>query len=105
MNVLIVIVAQYAATQINTKINETQKQIGVKRKAKEDAADLMKQKAEFEKERKALTDSAAEKEQILKKKIGTIGNYVHDSVTVEQNEVIPAHGVLPRDKKTVLTEV
>ncbi|KAG4436957.1 hypothetical protein IFR05_007570 [Cadophora sp. M221] len=77
---------QYAATQINTKINETQKQIGVKRKAKEDAADLMKQKVEFEKEKKALTDSAAEKEQILKKKIGTIGNYVHDSVTVEQNE-------------------
>tara|TARA_R110002060_G_scaffold16888_4_gene23447 strand:- start:76 stop:294 length:219 start_codon:yes stop_codon:yes gene_type:complete len=60
----------------------------VKRKAKEDAADLMKQKTDFEKEKKALVDSAAEKELILKKKIGTIGNYVHDSVTVEQNEVI-----------------
>ncbi|KAI6714291.1 hypothetical protein JHW43_003238 [Diplocarpon mali] len=77
---------QYAATQINTKINETQKQIGVKRKAKEDAADLMAQKVELEKERKALTDSAAEKELVLKKKIGTIGNIVHDSVPISDNE-------------------
>ncbi|PBP17440.1 hypothetical protein BUE80_DR011803 [Diplocarpon rosae] len=77
---------QYAATQINTKINETQKQIGVKRKAKEDAADLMAQKVDLEKEKKALTDSATEKELILKKKIGTIGNIVHDSVPISDNE-------------------
>ncbi|PBP20509.1 seryl-tRNA synthetase [Diplocarpon rosae] len=77
---------QYAATQINTKINETQKQIGVKRKAKEDATDLMAQKVDLEKEKKALTDSATEKELVLKKKIGTIGNIVHDSVPISDNE-------------------
>ncbi|CZT06110.1 probable serine-tRNA ligase, cytosolic [Rhynchosporium graminicola] len=77
---------QYSATQINSKINETQKAIAVKRKAKEDAADLMKLKTDLEKEKKSLVDSAAEKDVILRKKIGTIGNYVHDSVTVEQNE-------------------
>jgi seryl-tRNA synthetase len=79
--------AQYSATQINTKINEIQKQIGVKRKAKEDADDLMKQKVVLEKEKKSLIESAAEKEVTLKKKIGTIGNIVHDSVPVNNDEV------------------
>ncbi|KAJ5033469.1 uncharacterized protein L3040_008584 [Drepanopeziza brunnea f. sp. 'multigermtubi'] len=77
---------QYAATQVNTKINDTQKQIGVKRKAKENADDLMKAKADFEKEKKTLVELAAEKELVLKKKIGTIGNIVHDSVPVSDNE-------------------
>jgi seryl-tRNA synthetase len=80
-------VAQYQATQINTKINEVQKQIGVKRKAKEDADDLMKQKTEFEKEKKGLIELAAEKEATLKKKISTIGNIVHESVPVNNDEV------------------
>jgi seryl-tRNA synthetase len=80
-------VAQYSATQINTKINEIQKQIGVKRKAKENADDLMKQKTELEKEKKSFIDSAAEKEVTLKKKIGTIGNIVHHSVPVNNDEV------------------
>jgi seryl-tRNA synthetase len=79
--------AQYAATQINSKINEIQKQIGIKKKAKENADDLMKQKVDLEKEKKALIDSAAEKDLALKKKIGTIGNIVHDSVPVNDNEV------------------
>ena len=74
-------------TQIKTKINEIQKQIGVKRKAKENADDLMKQKVELEKEKKSLIESAAEKEVTLKKKIGTIGNIVHDSVPVNNDEV------------------
>jgi seryl-tRNA synthetase len=81
------LVAQYSATQINTKINDVQKQIGVKRKAKENADELMQQKADFEKEKKALIEAAAEKEVILKKKLGTIGNIVHDSVPVNNDEV------------------
>jgi seryl-tRNA synthetase len=47
----------------------------------------MKQKGELEKERKALVDEATEKDVALKKKIGTIGNIVHDSVPVSDNEV------------------
>jgi seryl-tRNA synthetase len=78
--------AQYAATQVNTKINEVQKQIGVKRKAKEDAADLMKTKTELEKEKKALVEVAAEKALVLEKKLTTIGNLVHDSVPINNNE-------------------
>jgi hypothetical protein len=47
----------------------------------------MKKKADLEKEKKTLVDSATEKEIILKNKIGTIGNIVHDSVPIENNEV------------------
>jgi len=55
--------------------------------AKEDAAELMAQKAELEKEKKILIECAAEKDIALKKKIGTIGNIVHDSVPISDNEV------------------
>jgi seryl-tRNA synthetase len=56
-------------------------------KAKEEAEELKKQKTELENEKKSLIDSAAEKEISLKKKIGTIGNIVHESVPVNDNEV------------------
>lgn len=36
--------AAYAATQLNASINGVQKQIGPKKKAKEDVTDLLKQK-------------------------------------------------------------
>lgn len=42
---------------------------------------------ELEKEKKASIDSAAEKDVALRKKISTIGNIVHDSVPVSDNEV------------------
>ncbi|EXV05112.1 Serine--tRNA ligase, cytoplasmic [Metarhizium anisopliae] len=77
---------QYSATQVNSKINDVQKQIGAKKKAKEDADELLKQKVELEKEKKALVESAAEKDALLKAKIKTVGNYVHDSVPVSNNE-------------------
>ncbi|KAM7221752.1 serine--tRNA ligase, cytoplasmic [Rhypophila decipiens] len=76
----------YAATQINAKINGVKKQIGAKMKAKEDAADLLQEKARFENEKKDLLDAAAEKEKVLKAKVKTIGNLVHDSVPVSDNE-------------------
>ncbi|MCJ1421350.1 Cytosolic seryl-tRNA synthetase [Xylographa parallela] len=77
---------RYAATQIGTQINATQKDIGAKKKAKEDANELLQKKATLEKEKKVLDDSVAEKDSILQRKIGTIGNYVHDSVPVNNNE-------------------
>ncbi|MCJ1321049.1 Cytosolic seryl-tRNA synthetase [Xylographa vitiligo] len=54
--------------------------------AKEDASELLQKKATLEKEKKVLEDSAAEKDSILQRKIGSIGNYVHDSVPVDNNE-------------------
>ncbi|KAI0472034.1 hypothetical protein GGR56DRAFT_656616 [Xylariaceae sp. FL0804] len=76
----------YAAMQINGKMNDLSKQIGAKKKAKENADDLLAQKAAFEKEKKALLESAAEKDAALQAKIKTIGNLVHDSVPVSDNE-------------------
>lgn len=55
--------------------------------AKEDASKLLQKKADLEKEKKVLEESASEKEAALQKKIRTIGNYVHDSVPTSNNEV------------------
>ncbi|KAH6658364.1 hypothetical protein BKA67DRAFT_557846 [Truncatella angustata] len=99
----------YEAMQLNTKINDVQKQIATKKKAKEDASELLPQKIAFEKEKKGLLDSAAEKDVALKKLVKTIGNYVHDSVPVsnteDDNVVLKTwapEGVTP-EKKDVLS--
>lgn len=55
--------------------------------AKEDVTDLLTQKADIEKEHKDLLAQAAEKEKLLKAKVRLIGNLVHDSVPVSNNEV------------------
>jgi seryl-tRNA synthetase len=57
------------------------------RKAKENADDLLKEKIELQKEEKALSESAAEKDALLKVKVKSIGNIVHNSVPVSKNEV------------------
>ena len=56
-------------------------------KAKEDSTELLKKKVELEKEKKTLEDSASEKEVALQKKLKTVGNYVHNSVPISNNEV------------------
>ncbi|KAH8174250.1 tRNA synthetase class II core domain (G, h, p, S and t) domain-containing protein [Sarocladium implicatum] len=76
----------YASFQMKTKINEVQKQIGAKKKAKENADDLLQKKVDLEKEYKTLVDSATEKDRLLQAKVKTIGNYVHESVPVSDNE-------------------
>lgn len=54
--------------------------------AKEDASDLINEKAELEKRKKAAEDAAAQKELERDRKIRPIGNYVHESVPVSNNE-------------------
>lgn len=78
--------AQYEATQIGSEINAVQKQIGQKKKAKENADDLLAQKDELTKKKKAQEDLAAEKHIALLKKAKTVGNYVHHTVPVSDNE-------------------
>ncbi|KAM3550391.1 hypothetical protein MY1884_008271 [Beauveria asiatica] len=77
---------QYNATQTSSKINEVQKLIGTKKKAKEDANDLLQQKIELEKEKKLTVESAVLKEKNLRTKIKTIGNLVDDSVPISNSE-------------------
>ena len=77
----------YAATQIGSKINDKQKEIGKKKKAKEDAEDLLKQKEALQKDKAAQESLAAEKLQALHLKAKTVGNYVHESVPISNDEV------------------
>ena len=54
---------------------------------KEDASELLQQKAELERQTKEATEIAVAKEAERDRKIKTIGNYVHDSVPISDNEV------------------
>ncbi|TGZ77827.1 serine-tRNA ligase [Ascodesmis nigricans] len=78
--------ARYQVDRKGTEINSTQKEIGAKKKAKEDASELLKKKIALEGEKKELEKAAVEKETAMYKKLGTIGNIVHDSVPVSNNE-------------------
>ncbi|OCL03856.1 seryl-tRNA synthetase [Glonium stellatum] len=78
--------SQYAATQIGSQINAIQKEIGQKKKAKENADDLLKKKLDLQSEKKTQEDVAAEKLVKLLAKVKSIGNYVHDTVPVSDNE-------------------
>lgn len=89
----------YGATQIGSKINDTQKEIGKKKKAKEDAEDLLKQKEALQKEKAAQEALAAEKLQALHLKAKMVGNYVHESVPISNDEVSSSR-VLPGVKLT-----
>ncbi|RYP57722.1 hypothetical protein DL769_009311 [Monosporascus sp. CRB-8-3] len=78
--------ANYEVTQIGNQINAVQKQIGQKKKAKEDAEDLIKQKEELQQRKKGQEDVAAAKNTELLAKVRLVGNYVHDSVPVSATE-------------------
>ncbi|KAF3273153.1 Cytosolic seryl-tRNA synthetase [Orbilia oligospora] len=78
--------ATYAVTQTGAKINDAQKQIGLRKKAKEDATEFLQLKISLEKEKKELEVIAKQAEADLNRKLSTIGNFVHDSVPVSDNE-------------------
>ena len=79
---------RYSATQIGAEINKVQKEIGQLKKAKKDeeAKNLLQKKADLEAEKKRREDEATQKEKERDKKCKTIGNYVHESVRVSDNE-------------------
>ncbi|MCJ1354375.1 MAG: Cytosolic seryl-tRNA synthetase [Icmadophila ericetorum] len=77
---------KYAAQQIGSQINAIQKEVGQKKRAKENAGALLEEKSKLEKEKKVMEESAIEKDSLLQKKIKTVGNYVHDSVPISSSE-------------------
>lgn len=77
---------QYGVTQLGSEINAIQKQIGLKKRAKEDASELLQQKEDLEKTKKAQEVVAAEKNEAVKALAKTVGNYVADNVPVSDNE-------------------
>ncbi|CAO2649489.1 Nn.00g068740.m01.CDS01 [Neocucurbitaria sp. VM-36] len=77
---------QYAATQIGSSINALQKQVGQKKKAKENADDLVAEMKKLQEEKKAKEEEANEKLKKLNIKAKSVGNYVHKDVPVSDNE-------------------
>lgn len=63
-----------------------QRQIATVKKAKEDASALLQEKAEVDKEKAGLLKAAEETELVMNKKLGTVGNIIHTSVPVHNNE-------------------
>jgi seryl-tRNA synthetase len=63
-----------------------QKQIGQKKKAKESADDLLKEKKDLEEAKAKKQQEADEKLVNLNQKVKLVGNYVHADVPVSDNE-------------------
>lgn len=66
------------------------------RQAKQNADELLQKKIDLEKEKKNIETEATEKEKLRDKKCKTIGNYVHESVPENDNEVGASGYVAPR---------
>jgi len=77
---------QYGVTQIRTEANTVQKEIGQIKKAKGNADEQLKKKAELGEREKKQQEQANEKQALLSRKIKGIGNYVHESVPISDNE-------------------
>ena len=77
---------QYKADSMRSEVNKIQKQIGQIKKSKGDATKELDQKVQLEKEIKAVQEEAAEQARTRDRTIKTIGNYVHDSVPLSDNE-------------------
>lgn len=81
-------------TQLDFKLNglqkegnAVQKEITARRKAKENADELMAKKTAVDKERAALEPQVKEAEAKMRAKAGEIGNIVGDKVPISQTEV------------------
>ncbi|QIW98653.1 hypothetical protein AMS68_004171 [Peltaster fructicola] len=76
-------------TEMGAKLNKVQKDMGLNKKNKGDPAEFEKLKAEkdrLQQQKAQLEEEAAEKHKALLRKAKSIGNYVHDSVPISNNE-------------------
>ncbi|KAK5104327.1 Cytosolic seryl-tRNA synthetase [Lithohypha guttulata] len=77
---------RYRADQKRAEIGKVQKEIGQLKKNKQDATELLEKKSQLESEAKQIAEEAVEKEKLRDKKCKSIGNYVHESVPINNNE-------------------
>ena len=88
--------------EINKKQNKLQKEIGMKYKAKEDPAELLKTKVELAAEKERLIMTEQDADQQLRSKVNLVGNIVHESVVVsndeENNEIVRTWGDAAQEK-------
>lgn len=72
--------------ELNKKLNKLQKEIGLKFKSKEDASELLAEKEKLTQEKKNLTEREQAEDKDLRNKVFQIGNIVHPSVVVSNDE-------------------
>ncbi|CAL9730352.1 serine--tRNA ligase, cytoplasmic [Monosporozyma unispora] len=77
---------RFELDELNKDLNKVQKEIGMKFKAKEDASALLAEKDVLTAKKKELTDKENAEDEDLKKKIFLIGNIVHPSVVISNDE-------------------
>lgn len=92
---------EFQVNQLNKEVNAVKKSIGEKYKKKEDAAELLAQKAEVEEKIKQTQQARDDKEKERNQKLINIGNLVHESVPVavdeKDNVVVKVWGSEQRD--------
>ncbi|ODQ83208.1 hypothetical protein BABINDRAFT_159649 [Babjeviella inositovora NRRL Y-12698] len=71
---------------LNKEQNKIQKEIGLKMKNKEDATELLAQKETFVQQKKELTLKEEEADKKVRAKVNLVGNIVHPSVVVSNDE-------------------
>ncbi|EDO17463.1 hypothetical protein Kpol_1037p60 [Vanderwaltozyma polyspora DSM 70294] len=77
---------RFELDELNKKLNKLQKDIGLKFKTKEDASELLAEKDKINDEKKQLIEKEQQEDKDLKYKVNQIGNIVHPSVVVSNDE-------------------
>ncbi|QHS72245.1 serine--tRNA ligase SES1 [Saccharomyces paradoxus] len=77
---------RFELDELNKKFNKLQKDIGLKFKNKEDASELLAEKEKLTQHKKELTEKEQQEDKDLKKKVFQVGNIVHPSVVVSNDE-------------------
>lgn len=77
---------RFQVDELNKKQNKVQKEIGLRFKNKEDASELLAEKEKLSEEKKALSEKEQEQDQALRFKVNQVGNIVHPSVVVSNDE-------------------
>jgi seryl-tRNA synthetase len=99
---------QYEADNIRKEVNKVQDAIKKKKMAKEDTAELLKEKSRLEEEKAAKEKETADCKTAMEASLRLVGNLVHDSVPIDNNEdnnlVVRTWGT-PRDEAGLLNHV
>ncbi|CAD6609057.1 XXYS1_4_G0045770.mRNA.1.CDS.1 [Saccharomyces cerevisiae] len=77
---------RFELDELNKKFNKLQKDIGLKFKNKEDASGLLAEKEKLTQQKNELTEKEQQEDKDLKKKVFQVGNIVHPSVVVSNDE-------------------
>ncbi|EEB09549.1 cytoplasmic serine-tRNA ligase Srs1 [Schizosaccharomyces japonicus yFS275] len=77
---------RFELDNVNKTTNALQKDIGKKMKAKEDASELLAEKAKLAAQKKELEDKETAKYKSMMSLVNTVGNIVHESVPVSMDE-------------------